>query len=72
MQIQRESTGSIILHWKSNQIKNTLIPILSKSTQKNIGKLVQNSIILRQQELDILKNTVKSIEDKIDNTNLKK
>ena len=32
-QIYRNSTGSIILHWKKDQIENTLIPILDPKTQ---------------------------------------
>ena len=43
MQAERDGGGSIITHWRPEQIKSILIPVLPKSTQQKIADLVQKS-----------------------------
>jgi hypothetical protein len=43
MQIERDAGGSIIAHWKPEQIKKLWVSILPKSTQRKIADLVHQS-----------------------------
>jgi type I restriction enzyme S subunit len=43
MQIERDAGGSVIAHWKPEQIKKLKIPILSKTIQIKIADLVHKS-----------------------------
>jgi len=43
MQAKRDGGGSIITHWRPEQIKNILIPILSENTQKEIEGIIKNA-----------------------------
>jgi len=43
MQIERDAGGSVIVHWKPEQIKKLWVPILPKSTQREIADLVHQS-----------------------------
>jgi len=42
-QIERDAGGSIINHWRPDQVKATLIPILKNEKQKEIKELVEKS-----------------------------
>ncbi len=60
-QIERDAGGSIINHWLVDQVKNTLIPILPTSVQKQIAEKVDQSFSDRKQSkclLDIAKRSV--------------
>ncbi len=67
MQIERDSGGSIIEHWKPEQIKNLQIPILSKSVQQKIADLVQKSHKARKKANELLEAAKKTIEIAIEN-----
>ena len=54
LQSERDAGGSIIAHWKPEQIKNVLIPILPKSTQTKIADLVQKSHESRKKAKQLL------------------
>jgi len=41
MQSERDGGGSVITHWKPEQIKNILVPILPKPTQQKIAEFGQ-------------------------------
>ena len=43
MQAEHDGRGSIITHWRPEQIKNILIPILSENTQKEIEGIIKNA-----------------------------
>jgi restriction endonuclease S subunit len=53
-QIERDAGGSIINHWLVDQVKNTLIPILSVSVQKQIAEKVNRSFCEREQSKHLL------------------
>lgn len=67
MQIERDSAGeSIINHWKSEQLKNLLIPILPKSTQQKISDLVKKSHLARQKSKELLDEAKQKVEELIE------
>lgn len=47
-QINRDVGGSIILHWRPDQVKETLIPILSEDKQFQIQQKITESFNLRK------------------------
>jgi restriction endonuclease S subunit len=47
MQAERDSGGSIILHWRINEIEKVLIPTIDLKIQKEIGQLVEESFLLK-------------------------
>ena len=65
MQAERDAGGSIIEHWKPEQIKNVLIPILPKPTQQKIADLVQKSHEARKQAKELLEQAKTKVEETI-------
>lgn len=66
-QIERDSGGSIINHWRPDQVKATIIPILKDDKQKEITKLVGKSFndrILSKSLLEIAKRGVEMAIEK--------
>jgi restriction endonuclease S subunit len=66
-QIERDTGGSVINHWLVNQVKNTLIPILPVSIQKQISEKIDESFYNREQSkrlLDIAKRGVEMAIEK--------
>jgi len=68
MQAERDGGGSIITHWKPEQIKNVLIPILPKSTQQKIADLVKKSHEAYKQAKELLEEAKNKIENLIKNS----
>jgi len=66
MQAERDGGGSIITHWKPEQIKNVLIPVLSKSTQQKIADLVKESHEARSKAKELLEEAKQKVESLID------
>jgi restriction endonuclease S subunit len=66
MQIERDAGGSIIVHWKPEQIKNLLIPILPKSTQQKIADLVRKSQESRKKAKELLEEAKRKVEKMIE------
>jgi restriction endonuclease S subunit len=67
MQAQRDAGGSIIKHWKPDQIKKVIIPILSKEKQQKITKLIRDSFDARRKAKQLLEEAKKKVEDLIEN-----
>jgi len=67
MQAKRDGGGSIITHWRPEQIKNILIPILPKSTQQKIADLVQKSHEARKKAKELLEEAKQKVENAIEN-----
>ncbi|PIW35130.1 MAG: hypothetical protein COW25_00975 [Candidatus Nealsonbacteria bacterium CG15_BIG_FIL_POST_REV_8_21_14_020_37_12] len=63
MQAERDSGGSVIAHWKPEQIKNILIPILPKQTQQKIADLVQKSHEARKKAKELLEEAKQKVEE---------
>jgi type I restriction enzyme S subunit len=61
MQAERDAGGSIILHWRVNEIKNVVIPLIDYDKQKAIAELVEESFKQKGQSehlLDVAKRAV--------------
>jgi len=61
-QVKRDCGGSIILHWRPDQVKETLIPILSKEKQLEIQQKVTESFSLRKQSKHLLECAKRAVE----------
>ena len=66
-QVERDAGGSIIKHWKPEQIKNLLIPILPVATQKKIADLVRESHAARKKAKELLEEAKRKVEEMIEN-----
>lgn len=69
MQSERDAGGSIIAHWKLEQIKNILIPILPKEIQQKIAGLVCQSHEARKKANELLEEAKIKVENMIERTN---
>lgn len=65
-QAQRDAGGSIIAHWKPEQIRNILIPILSTEKQKEIADLVRKSHEARKKSKELLEEAKRKVEKMIE------
>lgn len=71
LQAQRDAGGSIIAHWKPEQIKNLIVPILSVSTQEKIADLVVKSHEARKKAKELLEEAKLKVEEMIEKNNHK-
>lgn len=65
-QIERDSGGSIIYHWKPDQIKQTLIPMLSDKIQEKIEKLCLEAHTARRQAKGLLEEAKREVDEMIE------
>jgi restriction endonuclease S subunit len=61
-QINRDVGGSVILHWRPDQVKETLIPLLSEDKQVKIQQKISESFNLRKQSKHLLEVAKKGVE----------
>jgi restriction endonuclease S subunit len=61
-QINRDVGGSIILHWRPEQVKQTLIPILDDEKQQQIQQKITESFNLRKQSKHLLECAKRAVE----------
>ena len=61
-QMERDSGGSVINHWRLDQIKNTIIPILTIDLQNNISFEIRKSFEYRQKSKDLLNIAKRAVE----------
>ena len=61
-QVSRDVGGSVILHWRPDQVKGTLIPILSEDKQTQIQQKVIESFNLRKQSKHLLEFSKRAVE----------
>jgi len=66
MQIELDAGGSVIAHWKPEQIKKLQVPILSKSTQGKIADLVLQSHQARKKTKELLEKAKREVEEIIE------
>jgi len=62
LQIERDGGGSVITHWRPEQIKNLIIPILLSETQQKIASLVQQSYKARESSKKLLEIVKRAVE----------
>jgi hypothetical protein len=65
-QINRDVGGSVILHWRPEQVRETLIPILSEDKQSQIQQKVTESFNLRKQSKHLLECAKRAVEISIE------
>lgn len=61
-QINRDVGGSVILHWRPEQVRETLIPILLREKQFQIQQKVTESCNLRKQSKHLLECAKRAVE----------
>jgi restriction endonuclease S subunit len=61
-QIERDAGGSIINHWLVDQVKNTLIIVLSVAKQKKIAETVNESFCNRERSKQLLNIAKRGVE----------
>ena len=66
LQAERDSNGAIIQHWKPDDIKKVLIPLLPESTQTLIAEKIQKSFDLRKQSKQLLEQAKRMVEEEIE------
>jgi restriction endonuclease S subunit len=62
IQVERDVGGSIIPHWKPDQVKKLKIPILSLSAQRKLSSLIQQSYQERRKAKELLEEAKKAVE----------
>ncbi len=62
MQIERDAGGSVIAHWKPEEIKKLQIPILAESIQQKISNLVYRSHEARNKAKELLEEAKQKVE----------
>ncbi len=61
-QVNRDGGGSVILHWRPDQVKGTVLPILSEEKQTQIQQKVVESFTLRKQSKHLLECAKQAVE----------
>lgn len=61
-QINRDVGGSVILHWRPDQVAGTVIPILHQEKQAEIQQKVIESFNLRERAKDLLECAKRAVE----------
>ena len=61
-QINRDVGGSVILHWRPDQVERTIIPILHQERQTEIEQKVSESFNLRDRAKDLLEHAKRAVE----------
>ena len=61
-QIERDVGGSVINHWRPDQVKLTIIPILENAKQKEIKELIEQSFFYRKQSKSLLEIAKRGVE----------
>lgn len=54
LQAERDAGGSIIQHWRTEEIEKVTIPVLNMDMQERIKKIVRDSFILRGESKQLL------------------
>ena len=61
-QINRDVGGSVILHWRPDQVQRTVIPILPKEKQTQIQQKITESFTLRKRSKQALECAKRAVE----------
>ena len=61
-QVNRDVGGSIILHWRPDQVKGVVVPILPREKQTQIQQQVTESFSLRKQSRHLLECAKRAVE----------
>ena len=62
LQAERDAGGSIIQHWRKEEIENVIVPIIDFNKQKQIAALVKESFRLKSESENLLEVAKKAVE----------
>ena len=62
MQAERDAGGSIILHWRKEEIEQVVVPIIDFKKQEQIAELVEESFKLKSESERLLEVAKKAVE----------
>ena len=62
LQIERDGGGSVITHWKPEQVKKLFIPVLPDNTQQIIATLIKKSHEARKNSRELLELAKRTVE----------
>lgn len=62
MQAERDAGGSIILHWRKEEIEQVVVPIIEFKKQEQIAELVEESFKLKAESERLLEVAKKAVE----------
>ncbi len=62
MQGERDAGGSIILHWRKEEIEQVVVPIIDFKKQEQIAELVEESFKLKVESERLLEVAKKAVE----------
>lgn len=65
-QVERDAGGSIIAHWKPEQVKNLQVPVLPKTIQQKIVNLIKKSHQSRKKAKELLEEAKQKVEKLIE------
>ena len=71
MQAEHDAGGSIIQHWRPEEIKQVLMPILPLDVQKELAKQIQQSFKLRKESKRLLEVAKTAVEIAIEEGEIK-
>lgn len=66
LQAQRDVGGSVIQHWRINEIENVIIPILPLAMQENISQKIRESFKLKETSKQLLETAKLAVEKSIE------
>ncbi|WP_419800777.1 restriction endonuclease subunit S [Mucilaginibacter sp.] len=62
MQAERDAGGSIILHWRKEEIEQVVVPIIDYKKQEEIAELIEESFRLKAESERLLEVAKKAVE----------
>jgi type I restriction enzyme S subunit len=62
MQAERDAGGSIIQHWRKEEIENVIVPIIDYKKQQEIAQLIEESFSLKKQSEHLLEVAKRAVE----------
>jgi restriction endonuclease S subunit len=65
-QAERDAGGSIILHWRINEIENVVVPIVDYKIQQQIAELIEKSFCLCKESKRLLNEAKDMVEKEIE------
>jgi type I restriction enzyme S subunit len=68
-QAERDAGGSIILHWRINEIENVVVPVVDYKIQQQIAELVEKSFYLCGESKRLLNEAKDMVENEIEKGN---
>lgn len=71
MQAERDAGGSIILHWRKEEIEQVVVPIIDYKKQEQIAELVEESFKLKAESERLLEVAKKAVEMAIEENEAK-